>query len=922
MPFDGAAEGAPLPPVLGHFTLGEVLGAGGMGIVFAAQDSRLDRRVALKLVRPGGAGAEARARLVREGKALARLSHPNVVTVYEISAVDEQVFIVMELIDGTTLREWMRGERRPWREIVRVFGAAGRGLQAAHSLGLIHRDFKPSNVLIDRGGAVKVSDFGLVDTGEERPGATPSAPAVAPTAAVELTRTGAVMGTPAYMAPEQQHGERVDARADQYSFCLSLYEALTGRLPIERRMLEPHDDDEAAPARPVPRRLSAILARGMANDPEARYPSMRVLLDGLERAVAPRRWPWVAAAVVAATGVSVATMRRADPCQPPSLAGVWDAPQKAAVRARLAALDPVNGASRLAAATALVDRFAGELSAMHVASCIATRVEAAQSDTLFDLRARCLDRRRDELAAATGLVVGARDRREIDRAVGALAELTPVASCGDANGLAQLAPDKPRDRKLADEILRESSSIETERRAGRLDGLLPRAQALVARAEALGNAATLSSALLALADVQLEGGEKAAGRATLERLTQIAAEAHDDTAEATAWARLVGLIGDDEGKPREALALVPAARAAVLRAGNVPRQRVDLLFNEAIVLDGSGSVPEALKRLGEARDILVAAGGDRDGSPLMPRLADVEMERANALAVSGDTLDESEAAYRRAIALYQRAYGPDHPDEAYGWHNLGELMRRRARLDEALVAYRHAARIRTERQGETPLLAGTLASIGATLNEMHRSAEAVPPLERALAITRAHVPPNDPSLVTPLQTLATAYRHVGRTGDARRNFDEAIAIGEKTGANKNNLAISTYNRGELESDTGNWQAALADYRRAAEVFTESASARPTLFIFPLLGQGRALVELGRAAEAVAPLARAVAIEASDEGARERAEARVWLGRALLDTGKRDEGRKSMLAGHAALAKLGPDAADALREADAMLARAR
>ena len=176
--------------------------------------------------------------------------------------------------------------------------------------------------------------------------------------------------------------------------------------------------------------------------------------------------------------------------------------------------------------------------------------------------------------------------------------------------------------------------------------------------------------------------------------------------------------------------------------------------------------------------------------------------------------------------------------------------------------------------------------------------------------------------MSPLTTLATAYRHVGRAGDARRNFDEAIAIGEKTGANKNNLAITVYNRGELESGTGNWQAALADYRRAADVFAQSASSRPTLFIFPLLGQGRALVELGRAAEAVAPLARAVAIEASDEGARERAEARVWLGRALVETGKRDQGRTSMLAGRAELAKLGPDAADALHEADAMLARAR
>ncbi|MCA1664196.1 MAG: serine/threonine protein kinase, partial [Myxococcales bacterium] len=254
-PVDGGADGAPLPPTLGHFTLGRVLGAGGMGIVFAAHDTRLDRRVALKLVRPGGSSAEARERLAREGKALARLSHANVVTVYEIGAAGDQLFIVMELVDGTTLRDWIGGERRPWREIVRVFVAAGRGLQAAHSLGLIHRDFKPSNVLLDRSGAVKVSDFGLVGTGDELAGDALRAAGTAPASVVELTRTGAVMGTPAYMAPEQQHGERLDARADQYSFCLSLYEALTGSLPPERRMLA--ESASAASARPVPRSLRA-----------------------------------------------------------------------------------------------------------------------------------------------------------------------------------------------------------------------------------------------------------------------------------------------------------------------------------------------------------------------------------------------------------------------------------------------------------------------------------------------------------------------------------------------------------------------------------------------------------------------------------------------------------------------------------------
>jgi eukaryotic-like serine/threonine-protein kinase len=918
-PFE-AADGAPPPAaVLGHFTLGKMLGAGGMGIVFAAHDTDLDRPVALKLVRPGNSSAVARVRLVREGKALARLSHPNVVTVYEISAVDDQVFIVMELVDGTTLRDWMRREAHPWRDVVRLFTAAGRGLQAAHAIGLVHRDFKPSNVLIDGGGAIKVSDFGLVGTGDPLRDELEEIPPPVGAAADGLTHTGAVMGTPAYMAPEQQRGERLDARADQYSFCLSLYEALTGRLPPERRALERQEAAETAP-RPLPRRLGAILARGMSPEPEARFPSMRELLAALDKAAAPRRWPYAAAALVVAGGVTAATVRRGDPCPTPTLAGTWDAARREAMRARLAALDPADGASRLAAATGLVDRFAGDLSSMRVSSCRATRVEGRQSDTLFDLRARCLDRRRDELSAATALVVSARDRLEIDRAVAALAELTPVASCGDANALAQLAPEKPRDRQRADELLRERANLETQRRAGRLDGLLPRAEELVAQARALGNPATLSSALLVLAEVQLERGEKAAGHATLEQLTQTAAEAHDDAAAATAWARLVGLIGDAEGKPKEALALLPAARAAVVRAGNDPRQRVELLLNEAIVRDGSGGVPEALQRLAEASAILVAAGADRDASPLMPRLADVEMEHASALSVS-DKYEEADAAYRHAIALYRRAFGPDHPEEAYGWHNLGETLRHRGRLDEALDAYRHAARIRADRQGETPLLAGTLVSIGATFNASDRFSEAVAPLERALEIMRAHVPAGDPSLVPALMTAATSYRHVGRIAEARRNFDEAIAIGEKTGATKTNLAITFYNRGELEADAGDWNAALADDRHALELFTASPTMHAYQLAYPLLSEGRALVTLGRAAEAIAPLTRAVALDAA-QAAEQKAQARVWLGRALVETGKGERGRAMMRAGREELVKLGPGAAAAVREADGMIAKLR
>jgi serine/threonine-protein kinase len=227
------AASSPPPTRLAHFVIERPLGVGGMGMVLAARDVVLGREVALKIVRPG-TGAKTNARLLREGQALARLSHPNVVTVYEVGQADGQLFIAMELVEsapGGTLREWAR-ERHSWREVAARFADAGRGLAAMHEIGLVHRDFKPSNVLVDRRGAVKVADFGLVtEVGAEQSDRTDDSPSPRRPPGEEspsLTTPGTLVGTPAFMAPEQARGEPVDGRADQYSFCMSLRWALTG----------------------------------------------------------------------------------------------------------------------------------------------------------------------------------------------------------------------------------------------------------------------------------------------------------------------------------------------------------------------------------------------------------------------------------------------------------------------------------------------------------------------------------------------------------------------------------------------------------------------------------------------------------------------------------------------------------------------
>ncbi|MCA9694356.1 MAG: serine/threonine protein kinase, partial [Myxococcales bacterium] len=201
------------------------IGRGGFGVVYRAHDPQLDRDIALKLLRTDQSDAEARARLLREARAAARIRHPNVVAIHDADEVDGRVYIAMELIDGHSLRAWLRAEERDWREVVDVFLAAGEGLRAAHDAGIVHRDFKPDNVLIERSGRVRVLDFGLARASLQDD-AAPTKAMSARTEAQDLTistvtRSGMLIGTPAYMAPEQCRGQVADARIDQFSFCVA-----------------------------------------------------------------------------------------------------------------------------------------------------------------------------------------------------------------------------------------------------------------------------------------------------------------------------------------------------------------------------------------------------------------------------------------------------------------------------------------------------------------------------------------------------------------------------------------------------------------------------------------------------------------------------------------------------------------------------
>ena len=303
---------------IGRFVVVGQLGKGGMGVVYAAHDRELDRQVALKVMRSAAATPEERMRMLREGQAMARITHPNVITVYEVGVTGDLVFLAQELLDGGTLGEWLE-QRHTHAEIVTKFIKAGRGLAAAHAAGLVHRDFKPHNVLLGKDGRVRVADFGLARAlgpdDEELPAATRAnmararlEDAVSPMSA--LTRTGAVMGTPMFMAPEQHEGQIADARSDQFAFSVALYHALYGSYPFAGKTAIALADAVIAgrlekPPRGanVPARLRKIVLRGLSTNREQRYPSMDAMLADLAR---PASRPLRTFALVAGVGVIVA----------------------------------------------------------------------------------------------------------------------------------------------------------------------------------------------------------------------------------------------------------------------------------------------------------------------------------------------------------------------------------------------------------------------------------------------------------------------------------------------------------------------------------------------------------------------------------------------------------------------------------------
>jgi len=904
---------------IGRFTVLEQIGEGGMATVYAAYDPQLDRRIAIKVLRSD----KGKARLLREAQALARLQHPNVVQVFEVVERDDDLAIAMEFVDGEDLQAYYE-RSPPWREVIRLVLDAARGLAAAHAQGIVHRDVKPHNVLLDGDGRARVADFGLVRLDAKSESASsPGSPEDTGAIDSDLTREGAMMGTPAYMAPELYAGGQADERSDQFGLAVTLYRGLFGKLPFRGADLSElataiqDNEPEVVASTSVPRAVRAVVARGLRRNPDDRFPSIAEMIGVLERAAKPRsatRPVVFGAAVTMGVVAWVSTRDTAGSDTPCAGAGsgiesIWNADVRARVAARFTAVAGDFGRRQADRVVAALSAYAEAWAAHRVATCRATKVDHVQSDTLYDLRMACLERRLDEVTAAVALVAGEPDAEVVRNAQRVAFALTPVSACDDADALraATPLPDDPERRAEVRDLQTRVSAVEAVRYSGRYKKAHGAALTLVQDARAADYPPVLASALFVLGAVERDAGDFGAAQTAFLEVTRVAASAADDDTAARAWLVLLQLIAADLKAPSRAKELIPVAESAVLRAGAPVQLEVDLNYRISVLRDELGQREGAMQAILRAEAVvepLVVPGGDPHHRA---RYADVLFQRSVLEGV--DNPEASGRLLRRAIVIWGEVYGPDHPEVAFGHNNLAELHRTSGDLEGALREHQRALAIRRGAlQPDHPTISASLLGVGQAEMYLGRLDDARRHLEEALVIQRRS-PEDATALATLLMTLAPTLERQGHVEEAVALYDEAIAGFEGHGLDSLNLGIAYLNRAGLHNATKDHKAALAGHTHALAVMEKHVGDAHPFIIHPLLGQGVAHVGLGKHDAAIAPLTRALAIEdPSGASALQTESAKLYLGLALWgDPKEQARGLALVRQAHPALVALGDEA---------------
>ena len=815
---------------LGRFIVLGALGYGAMGRVYLVHDPKLDRRVALKLITAkageGASDAEQRsARLVREARAIAKLSHPNVVTVFETGTVatleGEEVFIAMEFIDGCTLLKWQDHHKRTWREIVDVYSQAGQGLAAAHRAEIVHRDFKPENVLCGADGRARVVDFGLA-------GGASTPPEHLPTTSEEddvavQTRSGVLLGTPAYMAPECFRGDAASASSDQFSFCAALYEALYGVRPFEAanvsEMLaavlraKPRVPDHAE----VPGWLSQAVIKGLSDTPSERWSSMTELLRELRRD--PQRSRRRAAVLgggalaAACLGALVAT-ETLRPCAPPDdrLAGVWDSNVTARIEAAFVTTQLGFVDETWILVDTALDDYAQQWRKNAVAVCRAAKSEPAE---VALLRARCIGRRLTDLRQLTSMLATA-DAQTVERASEAIYALADSADCLDLGTLQEHLAAPPEEIATAVEDVRKAiAASKVLGQLGQYDEAQQQAHANLQRANETAYLPVMAEAQAELGHLQGMAGDEKSANATLAAAYWLARRCGHEDVQIDVATGLAGLLGA-QGHLEDSQRWAQGAAADLERTGGAPRKQARLDANLGDALSIAGQTDEALEHL-------LSALAFANDTPGRERDLAVFSNKMGAALQRVRRYDAARQHYERALKLDRKRLGSSHPQLGDVVHNLARLSLESGDNEQARIYLQEALALWTtsSRQESTRVAAARI-------------------------------------------TLGVLHTELGEYQLARAQFLLALPVFE-AGIGENNLAVGTtlYNLAYLDHLAGDLDHATQRYARAVTML-EAALGPDNPAIAGLLAYfADALLQSGRENQASALVLRTVAMCSKD-----------------------------------------------------------
>ena len=826
-----------LPEMVGRYRVGRRLGQGGAGTVHIGRDDELDREVAIKFV-PCGDSEEAGARVLREARALARLSHPNIVQIYDYGRHDEHVYIVMELVEGRTLGDWLE-QPSPWSRRLELFVEIGDGLAAAHAAGVVHRDFKPSNVIVGADGRPRILDLGLARLGADsrRGSSVPerlaesgeSGESATPPDEV-TTREGAVMGTPKFMSPEQWAGREVDPRTDQFSYCLCLFIAVYGEPPF---LMDSVAAGGSGPTIEVPAgsrapfSLRRILARGLEFDPQDRFESMDALIGELRPLLRRRRWMamglvgLVAIAAGAGYGLRIDPAAACDEADPD--APQWTEARRDGLAQRFADTERAYADDSFAFTDARLVAFVGDWNEQAQARCLA-EVRGELTDEAALGRRQCL------LAQAarferTVEILGELDADTLDRSAEIVRSLPQPVACEDPRRAIEPAIQAAVDRA---DLLRRAARYDDALAALELEAPVPatvlHVRGLVAeeRGEPTAAAEDLQAAFV---------------RAELEERDGVAAAVATD---------LVRVYGYRLAKVQAAEALAITAQAKVDRvAPEHDPLRADLAAVLGRFALGRGDPAAAAEHLERAVALREALDDE------LGLAADLNL-RAQAQAMLGE-VESAQKGLRRALQIRTEALGPEHPLVGSNRLNLGHVASMQRDSAGAIEHFREAKRVLEAGHGaDHPQAAAVALALANELADAERSAEAEAELRHALEVYDARGMTVEAAKAR--STLGLWLLDSERIDAALTSFEAAASsMREALGPNNAHLAKVEFNTALALAEAGRHEDALAAIERAAAIDEAVYGLDSDERRKDLAFEATILNELERHAEAVALL---------------------------------------------------------------------